>query len=58
MNTLIKKFVKEDLAQDLAEYGIALAIVATAAITAALLIKGDVTILWNNAQIAIHSAAV
>ena len=58
MNALIKKFVKEDLAQDLAEYGIALAIVATAAITAALLIKGDVTILWNNAQIAIHSAAV
>ena len=58
MNALIKKFVKEDLAQDLAEYGIALAIVATAAITAALLIKTDVTALWNNAQIAIHSAAV
>jgi len=58
MNALIKKFVKEDLAQDLAEYGIALAIVATAAITAALLIKTDVTTLWNNAQIAIHSAAV
>ena len=56
MNALIKKFVKEDLAQDLAEYGIALAIVATAAITAALLIKGDVTLLWSQAQVAIHSA--
>jgi len=56
MNALIKKFVKEDLAQDLAEYGIALAIVATAAITAALLIKADVTTLWSTAQTAIHSA--
>ena len=56
MNMLIKKFVKEDLAQDLAEYGIALAIVATAAITAALLIKADVTTLWSQAQVAIHSA--
>jgi len=56
MNMLIKKFVKEDLAQDLAEYGIALAIVATAAITAALLIKADVTTLWSTAQTAIHSA--
>ncbi len=56
MNALIKKFVKEDLAQDLAEYGIALAIVATAAITAALLIKADVTTLWSQAQVAIHSA--
>ena len=56
MNALIKTFVKEDLAQDLAEYGIALAIVATAAITAALLIKADVTTLWSQAQVAIHSA--
>ena len=56
MNALIKKFVKEDVAQDLAEYGIALAIVATAAITAALLIKADVTTLWSQAQVAIHSA--
>ena len=56
MNALIKKFVKEDLAQDLAEYGIALAIVAVAAITAAVAIRTDVAALWTTAQTQIHLA--
>ena len=52
----LRTLLREDAAEDLAEYGIALAIVAVAAITAALLINVDVTALWQNAQIAIHSA--
>ena len=52
----LRTLLREDAAEDLAEYGIALAIVAVAAITAALLIKADVTTLWETAQIGIHSA--
>ena len=49
----LRTLLREDAAEDLAEYGIALEV---AAITAALLINADVTALWQNAQIAIHSA--
>jgi len=52
----LRTLLRGEAAEDLAEYGIALAVVAVAAITAALLINTDVTALWQNAQIAIHSA--
>ncbi len=52
----LRTLLRGEAAEDLAEYGIALAVVAVAAITAALLINADVTALWQNAQIAIHSA--
>ena len=55
MGEPLRTLLSEDAAEDLAEYGIALAVVAVAAITAALLIKADVTTLWQNAQIGIHS---
>ena len=48
-----RTLLRGEAAEDLAEYGIALAVVAVAA---ALLINADVTALWQNAQIAIHSA--
>ena len=52
----LRTLLRGEAAEDLAEYGIALAVVAVAAITAALLINADVTAMWQNAQIAIHSA--
>jgi pilus assembly protein Flp/PilA len=56
MMNLIKKLVKDESGQDLAEYGIALAVVAVAAATAAVAIKGNVTTLWNNGSTAISTA--
>ena len=56
MMNLIKKLVTDDSAQDLAEYGIALAVIAVGAGAAAVAISGDVGTLWTNAKTAIHSA--
>jgi Flp pilus assembly pilin Flp len=56
MFNLINKLVKDESGQDLAEYGIALAVIAVAAATAAGLIAQDVETLWTTAQAAIHSA--
>jgi pilus assembly protein Flp/PilA len=56
MLNLFKKLAKDESGQDLAEYGIALAVVAVAAATAAIAIKGNVTTLWQNGSTAIQSA--
>jgi Flp pilus assembly pilin Flp len=51
--TLIERaatFVRNDDGQDLAEYGIALAIVAIGIALIAVAIGSDVTTLWSNAQ--------
>jgi Flp pilus assembly pilin Flp len=56
MMNLIKKLATDDSAQDLAEYGIALAVIAVAAGGIAVAISTDVGKLWSNAQTAIHSA--
>ena len=53
---MLKKLIAEDAAQDLAEYGIALAIIGALAAGAALLIAGDVNTLWSRAQNVIGSA--
>jgi len=53
---LINKLVKDENGQDLAEYGIALAVIAVTAGAIAVAIAGDVGTLWGNAQTAIHSA--
>jgi Flp pilus assembly pilin Flp len=50
MLSLLKKLVADETAQDLAEYGIALAVIGTVAGAAALVIAGDVGSLWTNAQ--------
>jgi len=53
---VLRKLIAEDAAQDLAEYGIALAIIGALAAGAALLIAGDVNTLWSRAQGVIGSA--
>jgi Flp pilus assembly pilin Flp len=56
MINLIKKLVTDDSAQDLAEYGIALAVIAVGAGAAALAISTDVGTLWTTAKTTIHAA--
>ena len=57
MLNLFKKLVREDGGQDLAEYGIALAVIAIGAALIAVAIGSDVQTLWSNAQGDIHTAA-
>jgi Flp pilus assembly pilin Flp len=54
--SLIKRLLADDSGQDLAEYGIALAVIAVGAGAAALAISTDVSTLWTTAQTAIHNA--
>jgi Flp pilus assembly pilin Flp len=56
MLKLVTKLVREDGGQDLAEYGIALAVIAIGAAAIAVAIGTDVETLWSNAQTAIQSA--
>jgi pilus assembly protein Flp/PilA len=57
MLNLITKLIKDESGQDLAEYGIALAVVAVAAATAAVAIAGNVSTLWSKGAAAIAQAA-
>ena len=57
MLTLLRKLVAEENAQDLAEYGIALAVIGIVAAAAALVIATDVGTLWSRAESIITSAA-
>jgi len=50
MPRLMKSLVLDDDAQDLAEYGIALAVIAGFAVLIAIAIAGNVETLWSNAQ--------
>ncbi len=56
MLKLMKSLISEESGQDLAEYGIALAIIAVGAGAVAVAIAGDVNSLWSNAQAAIAAA--
>ena len=57
MTSLIKKLVTDDAGQDLAEYGIALAVIGVIAAAAAIVIAKDVGSLWTRAQSVIDNAA-
>ena len=57
MITSLKKLVADDAGQDLAEYGIALAIIGVIAAAAAIVIAKDVGSLWSRAQSVLDSAA-
>lgn len=48
--------LENEKGQDLAEYGIALAVIAVGTGLISLAIAGDVSTLWANAQTAIASA--
>jgi len=56
MLKLIKKLVRATGGQDLAEYGIALAVIAVGAAVIAVAVGGNVNKLWSNGQSAINSA--
>lgn len=56
MFNVLKKLVRDDKGQDLAEYGIALAVIAVGAAAIAVAIGTDVNTLWSNAQTQIDSA--
>jgi Flp pilus assembly pilin Flp len=56
MLTLIRKLAADEAAQDLAEYGIALAVIGIIAAAAAIVIAKDVGTLWSQAQSVISSA--
>ena len=55
--TFLKKLIGEKKAQDLAEYGIALAVIGLGAAAAAIVIAGNVNTLWSNADTIIGIAA-
>jgi len=57
MTALMMRLVADDAGQDLAEYGIALAVIGTIAAAAAIVIARDVGTLWSKAQVVIDSAA-
>ena len=56
MIDLLKRMVADPAGQDLAEYGIALAVIAVGAGAIAVAIATDVNTLWSQAQSVIHSA--
>ena len=56
MTALVKRLAADEAGQDLAEYGIALAVIGTIAAAAAIVIAKDVGTLWSKAQSVIDSA--
>lgn len=56
MLTLLKKLVRDDSGQDLAEYGIALAVIGLGAALAAVVIATNVNQLWSKASSVIAQA--
>ena len=57
MQTLLGRLATADDGQDLAEYGIALAVIVAFVVAVAVAIANDVTTLWSNAQTSIDSVA-
>ena len=56
MFDILESLLRDEAAQDLAEYGIALAIIAVGTALIALAIGADVSTLWSNAQSGIAAA--
>ena len=55
MTQLLVQLVRDESGQDLAEYGIALAVIAAGAALIAVLVAQNVQTLWSNAQTAVSS---
>lgn len=53
--TTLRSLWNDETGQDLAEYGIALAVIAIGAAAIATAIGADVRTLWDNAHEAIHA---
>jgi Flp pilus assembly pilin Flp len=56
MTRLFDRLATDDTAQDLAEYGIALAVIGLIAAAVAIVIAEDVGTLWTQAQSVIQDA--
>lgn len=56
MTELLKRLITDDAGQDMAEYGIALAVVGLVAALAALAIANNVGSLWSRANSIISQA--
>jgi len=56
MTWIFARLVTDDRGQDLAEYGIALAVIGVVAGAAAVVIAKDVGTLWSKAQSVIDNA--
>ncbi len=56
MLRILKRLVREETAQDLAEYGIALAVIGLGAGAAAVVIAANVDQLWSKASSVIATA--
>lgn len=57
MFDVLKKLVRDEAGQDLAEYGIALGVIVGFAGLIAVAIAGQVNTLWFNGQTVINAAA-
>jgi Flp pilus assembly pilin Flp len=57
MRNFISKLIADESAQDLAEYGIALAVIAVGAGAVAVTVAGNVNTLWTKASAVIATAA-
>jgi Flp pilus assembly pilin Flp len=57
MSAVFARFVTDDTGQDLAEYGIALAIIGTIAGLVAIFVAQDVSTLWSRANGVVDSVA-
>jgi Flp pilus assembly pilin Flp len=57
MYTAMKRLVRDESGQDLAEYAIALAVITLAVIAAVQLVGTRVGTLWNNAATTLQNAA-
>jgi Flp pilus assembly pilin Flp len=57
MFDVLKRLVRDEAGQDLAEYGIALAVIAAGVGLIVLAVGTSVNTLWSNAQGVIDSAA-
>ena len=57
MTAVFARFVTDETGQDLAEYGIALAIIGTIAGILAIIVAQDVGTLWSRANGAVDSVA-
>ena len=53
---MLKELITDESGQDLAEYGIALAVIGAGAALAAIAIAGNVSSLWSKASSIIVSA--
>lgn len=53
----VRRFVRSQRAQDLAEYGIALGVIGTLVTALSVVIAGNVNVLWSAANSIIDTAA-